>query len=97
MAIKPCSHCGEEIEEDATVCPRCYTFGPFESSLPGPPIDTIRPVGVRGGEDREGCLKGLFKELGCHCAIYFGGFVTLVIMVIILTVIAAMCGAGTPP
>lgn len=101
MALKPCSHCGEEIEENATVCPRCYTFGPFESSLPGAPIDAFPDLSeerdARGGEEREGCLKGLFKELGCHCAIYLGGFIILAVLVIILTLLAAVCGVGAPP
>ena len=100
MALKPCSYCGEDIEEDTTVCPHCHIFGPFASSLPAASIDAFSDSSeerdAHGGEAREGFFKGLFREMGCHCAIYFGGFIILIVMAIIFAVIASMCGDGSP-
>ncbi len=100
MALKPCSYCGENIEEDTTVCPHCRTFGPFESSLPVDSIDTFSDPpeerDSRGGEAREGFFKGLFREIGCNCAFgcafSFVGFIILVVLVVIV----ATCGGGRP-
>lgn len=104
MALKPCSYCGENIDEDTTVCPHCRIFGPFESSLPVDSIDTFSDPpeerDSRGGEAREGFFKGLFREIGCNCAFgcatYFVGFIILVVIVVIVAVIAGTCGDGRP-
>lgn len=99
MALKLCSYCGEDIEEDTTVCPHCRTFGPFESSPPAS-VDTLSDLSEQrdshGSEFRGGWFKDLLKGMGCECAFGCCGFIIAIATAIAFAVIISMCGDGVP-
>ncbi|MXZ89866.1 MAG: hypothetical protein F4W95_10060 [Chloroflexi bacterium] len=98
MALKPCSYCGEDVEEGTTVCPHCHTFGPFERSVPEAPDDALSESSVdhdsHVGKARGGWFKGLLKEVGCQYAVGCGGFLAAILIGIVIALIASMCGDG---
>ena len=100
MALKPCPYCGEDIEEDTTVCPHCRIFEPFESSQPAGPVDTLSEPAEegdpQGGEARRGWFKDALKELGCQYAAFCGFPLIAIAIVAVVTVIIAMCNDGKP-
>lgn len=100
MALKPCSYCGEDIEEGTTVCPHCRTFGPFESSLPAASVDTLsdpsKERGPREGKAGRGWFKDLLKEVGCHYAVGCGGFIIAIAIAVFFAFIISTCGNGRP-
>jgi len=100
MALKPCSYCGEHIEEDTTVCPHCRTFGPFESSPSAVSVNTLPDLSEEpdshGRESRGGWFKNLLKEIGCQYAFGCGGFIIAIAIALVFAVIIAMCGDGRP-
>ena len=100
MALKPCAHCGEDIEEDATVCPHCHTFGPFETTLPAASVDTLSDLSVErnshGDEPGGGWFKDLLKYVAFDYAFGCGGFIIAIAIAIVFAVIISRCGDGGP-
>lgn len=99
MALKPCLYCGEDVEEDTTVCPHCHTFGPFESSLPAASVDMLSDLSEEcdpHGGKAQGWFKDLLKDVGCNYAIGCGGLIIAVAIAIAFAAIISMCSDGRP-
>ena len=87
----PCTHCGEQIAEDTTVCPQCGAFEPFSGIQADSPTERGQASTDSGGK---GSFKGLLRDVGCQIAPGCGGMLAVGVVVALVAVIAAFCGGS---